>query len=188
VRPRYPITCGNVCQWKCFARINPFESPKPTAIVWPIGRGVAQGSLERVRTRDEGAWRIRAVVPAWFSDLGAQDAASESKEGLQSSLVHSDLRAAADVAELDGSAHDSWPKRRRGKPGDAAIRPGCGRPYAREGRKPAKPLRTGLATRFPQAHRCFGTADFWRRGAPTRDHLRECPPSPCTTSLQKLAL
>jgi hypothetical protein len=61
----------------------------------------------------------------------------------------------------------------------------CGcflRPYARGHQRLAKPRRSSLSTRFPQAHRCSGMADLRRRRAPTRD----CPTSACTTSLQKV--
>ncbi len=42
---------------------------------------------------------------------------------------------------------------------------------------PRNPLCSRLSTRFPRAHRCCSMADFWRRGVPTLDHLRECLPS-----------
>jgi hypothetical protein len=44
------------------------------------------------------------------------------------------------------------------------------RPYAREGRKLAKPLRSSLAKRFQRAHRCCRMAAFWRLGAPIPDY------------------
>ncbi len=67
---------------------------------------------------------------------------------------------------------------------------GCfARPCAHEGiEKLAKRLRSSLSKQFPRAHRCCSMTAFWRRGAPTHDHLRECPASVCAASLQKLAL